>query len=270
MNILFPTDFSENAMKGLNFTIKFVNELGANLHIITSFEDPRPTGTFVSISDILRKDAENDLNKLVESVKDKVTSHIFTFVAQGEPQYAIANYAKRNGIDIIAMPTKGMRNAENMILGSVTKKVISESLKPVLVIPNDSEYHELHGKILFAVDANPILPSESVSFIKSLADRFSTSINFIHVNEINQSVPDELHESLKALFGNYFTELIVKESEGAPANVVTRYALENNYDFTVMIKRKKSFLKTLLSTSQSSKGAGITKVPLIIIQEEEK
>ena len=267
MKILFPTDFSENANKGLAFIIQLVNELGAELHILTSFEDPRPTGSFVSISDILRKDAETDLLKLVAEIQGKVNSEIISFVAQSEPEYAISNYALRHDIDLIAIPTKGMSNVANMILGSVTKRVISEAETPVLVIPIGSDYHLMHGKILFGVDAKPIKSSPGTELINKLAAKFTTQINFIHVNDSSEPVTSDLIKSIETIFGENYGELIIIENERSPAETLSNYAYDNNYDFSVMIKRNKSFLEKLLTNSQSSKSAGITKTPLIIIKE---
>jgi nucleotide-binding universal stress UspA family protein len=268
MNILFPTDFSENAKTGLNFVIQLVNELGANLHLLTSFEDPRPTGSFVSISDVLRKDAENDLAKLVGEIEMKVNSEVKSYVAQSEPEYAISNYASRNAIDLIAIPTKGMSNVGNMILGSVTKRVVAETETPVLVIPIGTDYHEIHGKILFGVDAKPIKSSVGVNLINTLAKKFSTKINFVHIKDENEPVTSELIKSIENTFGDNYGELLIFDKDGSPSETITAYAFDNNYDFAVMIKRKKSFIEKLITSSQSSKSAGITKIPLIIIKED--
>jgi nucleotide-binding universal stress UspA family protein len=266
MNILFPTDFSSNARKGLDYTIDLVNTIGGTIHIITSFEDPRPTGSFVSIADVLRKDAENDMKILTDEVQERLSNDIVSYVAQSEPDYAVTTYASRNAIDLIVIPSKGMSNLENMILGSVTKKVIANSDTPVLVVPSNVKFNGTDPKILFAVDSKPILQTESTDLVIQLLQSLGVKIKFAHVNDKGEPINSELVKSIENIFTTKFEELIILEGT-VPSVTITDYAFENDFDFVIMIKRKKSFLDKLLSTSQSSKGAGITKVPMIIIKE---
>ena len=266
MNILFPTDFSSNARKGLNYAIDLVNSIGGTLHLLTSFEDPRPTGSFVSIADVLRKDAENDMKILVDDIQPKLSNDIISFVAQSEPEYSITAYAVRNNIDLIVIPTKGMSNLENILLGSVTKKVIANADTPVLVVPANSELNGVDPKILFAVDAKPILPTNNTNFINEFVQKLGVKITFAHVNDNKEPVTPNLIQFIVFVFNTNFEDLIILDGD-VPSQIITDYVFENEYDFVIMIKRKKSFLDKLLSTSQSSKGAGMTKVPMIVIKE---
>jgi nucleotide-binding universal stress UspA family protein len=266
MNILFPTDFSSNARKGLDYTIDMVNTIGGTIHIITSFEDPRPTGSFVSISEVLRRDAENDMKILVKEVQARLSNDVISYVAQSEPDYAITTYAARNEIDLIVIPSKGMSNLENMILGSVTKKVIASADTPVLVVPSNAKFNGIDPKILFAVDAKPPVSTESTDLVNKLVNLLGVKIKFVHVNDNTEPINSDLVKSIENIFTTKFEDLIVLDGN-IPSVTITDYAFENDFDFVIMIKRKKSFLDKLLSTSQSSKGAGITKVPMIVINE---
>jgi nucleotide-binding universal stress UspA family protein len=50
------------------------------------------------------------------------------------PAISIADYASRNGIDLVVINTHGRKGIKRFILGSVTEKVIQESPCPVLVL----------------------------------------------------------------------------------------------------------------------------------------
>jgi len=50
------------------------------------------------------------------------------------PAYAITDYAKNHGMELIAMATHGRTGLKKMMLGSVAQKVVHESRVPVLLI----------------------------------------------------------------------------------------------------------------------------------------
>lgn len=49
-------------------------------------------------------------------------------------QKAIANYAKRNGINVLVMVTQGRSGLKKLILGSVVSGVINHTHCPVMVV----------------------------------------------------------------------------------------------------------------------------------------
>jgi nucleotide-binding universal stress UspA family protein len=267
MNILFPTDFSSNAQKGLEYATNLVKSLGGTLHILTSYANPRPTGSFVSFADILKKDAENDLNNLVKENQPKLDQNIITHVAQSEPDNAIFNYAHNNNIDLIIIPTKGMSDIENMFLGSVAKKVVEGAEIPVLVVPSGTEkFNARHSKLLFAIDSKIVKQTFGTDLVRKLAKTLDSKIKFVHVNDESEPLTRETIQSIHNVFGDYYEDLVLLEGN-VPSEIIVEYAFETEYDIVIMVKRKKSFFEKLLTTSQSYKGAGITHVPLLVIKE---
>ncbi len=58
-NILFPTDFSDNANHALKYAVDFALKTGSNLVILNCYAMPSSTvGVMKSIKDILRQDSE--------------------------------------------------------------------------------------------------------------------------------------------------------------------------------------------------------------------
>jgi len=141
--ILYPTDFSECAQAAIPY-IKSMKEAGTKeliiLHVIdirqSTIIDTTAFGeTFVypyDISDILKKEAETQMKKLI-----KQFSRLFKItplIVEGIPFKEIIQTAQQFNVSCIVMGSHGKSNIEEMLLGSVTEKVVRKSPIPCLVI----------------------------------------------------------------------------------------------------------------------------------------
>jgi len=76
-----------------------------------------------------------ELDREAESLR--ATRHLVVrteVVAGGEPARAIVEYAKRHGVDLIAMTTHGRGALKRLVAGSVSEAVIRTSKLPMLII----------------------------------------------------------------------------------------------------------------------------------------
>jgi len=141
--ILYPTDFSECAHASIPY-IKLMKKAGTKeliiLHVIdirqSTIIDTTAFGeTFVypyDISDILKKEAETQMNTLIKKFSRlfKVTP----LIVEGIPFKEIIHAARQYNVSCIVMGSHGKSNIEEMLLGSVTEKVVRKSPIPCLVI----------------------------------------------------------------------------------------------------------------------------------------
>lgn len=141
--ILYSTDFSECAQAAIPY-IKSMKKAGTKeliiLHVIdirqSTIIDTTAFGeTFVypyDISDILKKEAETQMKKLI-----KQFSRLFKItplIVEGIPFKEIIQTAQQFNVSCIVMGSHGKSNIEEMLLGSVTEKVVRKSPIPCLVI----------------------------------------------------------------------------------------------------------------------------------------
>lgn len=141
--ILYPTDFSECADAAIPY-IKSMKKTGTKeliiLHVIdirqSTIIDTTAFGeTFIypyDISDILKKEAETNMKKLIKQFSRmyKVTP----LIVEGIPFKEIIDTAKQRKVSCIVLGSHGKSNIEEMLLGSVTEKVVRKSTIPCLVI----------------------------------------------------------------------------------------------------------------------------------------
>ena len=84
----------------------------------------------------LSKASRHFLNKIKHHLNDET---IHTMVKEGEVAETILEAAKDKSADIIAIGSRSQNWLENVLLGSITEKVIRHTTIPLLIIPIKSE-----------------------------------------------------------------------------------------------------------------------------------
>lgn len=139
------------AVDGSAFTVKAAKYLAANfelfgagaeLHLLT-VRMPIPAGLAVvnarkilgddAIDKYHREEAEAAL-KPAEKILRKAAIPFHSHYTVGTVADEIARYAKKNKMDMIVMGSHGHGALANVIMGSVTTKVLAAATVPVLVV----------------------------------------------------------------------------------------------------------------------------------------
>jgi len=138
--ILYPTDFSDVSMKAVNY-VKQLKDAGAKevtvLHVIDErtlvVPDVFSGIDFMAIENELMRIAEEECNRIVAEFLDKGLNAKFR-VEKGIPFLEILKAAQKEDVSLIVIGSHGKSNIEEMLLGSVSEKVIRKAVRPVLVI----------------------------------------------------------------------------------------------------------------------------------------
>jgi len=138
--ILYPTDFSDVSLKAVNY-IKQLKDAGAKevtvLHVIDErtlvVPDVFSGIDFMAIENELRRIADEECNKIVAEFHEKGLNAKFK-VEKGIPFLEILKAARKEDVTLIVIGSHGKSNLEEMLLGSVSEKVIRKAVQPVLVV----------------------------------------------------------------------------------------------------------------------------------------
>lgn len=149
-NILIALDYDPTAQKVAEQGYALAKSMGAKvtlLHIITdahyySTAGVNPIMGFTDYANVVPLLIENTENLEVETLKflDRTKSHladsnIKTIVKQGNFADSILETAKETGADILVMGSHSRRWLENILMGSVTEKVLKNSEIPLFIVP---------------------------------------------------------------------------------------------------------------------------------------
>lgn len=131
--ILYPTDFSDVSKKPLNY-LKQLMDAGAKEVIVLHVIDERKieaialygTGGSYVLIDKMREEAKRELKKCGFEVKVRIET--------GVPLTEILRVEQEEGVSVTVIGSHGKSNVKEMLLGSVSEKVIRKSERPVLFI----------------------------------------------------------------------------------------------------------------------------------------
>ena len=138
--ILYPTDFSDVSKKALDY-IRQLKEAGTEEVIVLHVIDERGTdamaryasGSYTELIARIEQEAREEEKNIERTLKEsgvKVKVRIQT----GIPLTEILKVEEEEGVSAIVIGSHGKTNLQEMLLGSVSEKVIRKSKGPVLVI----------------------------------------------------------------------------------------------------------------------------------------
>jgi nucleotide-binding universal stress UspA family protein len=140
--ILVPIDGSKLSYDSFQRALELAKIHGSEveiLHVMTFSENlpkeaPQPKTESVSGSDWI-EDYENLLNNALEHAKTVVpVDKVKIKLLLGDPAREIVLKAERGGFDLIVIGSRGFSGLKELVLGSVSRQVVTESKIPVLVI----------------------------------------------------------------------------------------------------------------------------------------
>jgi len=140
MKILLAADDSEYTRRAARHLVKHIGwfarapkVLVLHVHPRIPFPGAAARAGRAAIADYLRESSEKALERATREL-DKGRIAYGTAWTTGDAATEIAAFAKKNGIDLIAMGSHGEGALTNLVLGSVATKVIASVKTPVLVV----------------------------------------------------------------------------------------------------------------------------------------
>ncbi len=134
-NILVAVDGSGSAKKAFEKSIYLAQKCNSNLdlvHVIQCELGGDSATTFEIIEDLKNKAKEMLEEYKIQSAKNNVSIQIM--VTQGDPAQVIIELAKTKSYDLIIMGTRGRTAFQELLIGSVSQKVMHHASCPVMVV----------------------------------------------------------------------------------------------------------------------------------------
>jgi nucleotide-binding universal stress UspA family protein len=143
--ILAGIDGSETARNALNQAIDLAKTTGAQLHIVSAYNDGTlalaaaatdPTGAALAMElGEMRKDARTSAEAMLEAASAEAGGvPVETHAIAGEAAGAICDVAETIGADLIVIGNRGMTGAKRFLLGSVPNRIAHHAPCSVLIV----------------------------------------------------------------------------------------------------------------------------------------
>lgn len=196
MNILIPTDFSENSHNAVKFAMDYFADIPVNFFILHNSlknpsikkEKPEAEGFFEFPNDTLP--FQNSAKMLQEEIKTckllaKNPNHLFYPLHENVLLVeAIRKHIEENEIDYILMGTKGASKTNRNEIGSNTSEVITKVKCPVFVIPENAMFNKIKN-IAFLTDYNCIYRNKVISTLAESLQLQHAALRVLHIRSQN-------------------------------------------------------------------------------------
>jgi nucleotide-binding universal stress UspA family protein len=269
-NILFPTDFSDNARNALMYACDFALKAGATLTIVHACDVPAgAAGTLKSIKHIMLEDAERDLEETMKLVKDfPGGQHLEckTLIRMGHDLSVVTGFCDEYSTDLIIMGTKGSSDIENQLIGSFTLSVIKNVRCPVIAIPHSFVSFKDPHRIVFAADYRHNASLSVLNPMLALARKFGSELHVLNVDAGGTSIHDQEKAELKNQFGSIPCQFFTEEYEDIVEGI-THFIDTDNPDLLVMIIRKYNLFEALFHNSITKQLSFQSRIPVMILHE---
>lgn len=279
MNVLLPTDFSENAWNAISYAIDFFKSKECNfylLHVnrienmVVGTESYMPTTDV--IEEVFVKPSRNKLRQLLKEISEHhKTNKKHSFYTLTDNYFfleSVRKHVEEKKIDMIVMGTKGASGLKEFIVGSNTGDIITKVKCTTLVVPEDAKYNQLE-EIAFPSDFNL---SYDISILKPLTDVIKdtkSNLRIIHIQNKDASLNPE-QQNNKELLNDYFEEfnpsfhfLTNKKVEDA----IQCFVESRNIDMIVMVAKNLNYFQNILFHTKVEKITYHTDVPFLVLHE---
>jgi nucleotide-binding universal stress UspA family protein len=183
--ILCPSDFSDFSVRAVEYAAALAKRFEARLsvlHVLRSVV-AATGGPYFPATGEMRDRAACELRSFVEPAI-QAGAIVATELREGDVWREIQARAAELPADLLVMGTHGRSGFEQLLLGSVTEKVLRRASCPVLTVCHDAErtWREpaLFRRILCATDFSESSPL-TVAFALSLAAEQQAQLTLLHV-----------------------------------------------------------------------------------------
>ena len=136
--VLVPVDGSDNSLRALDAALLLSEKTGAEVTAIHVMEDIpilhiQSEKLLRELVDAYKKETQQILSKCSDIATGKGLS-ITTKLLQGNVGSTILDFCEREKYDVIIIGSRGMGKFKELVLGSVSNKVVHHSSCPVMII----------------------------------------------------------------------------------------------------------------------------------------
>lgn len=270
--ILVPVDGSTSSLMAEETAAKIAKKTGANVTVLHVMREFRLDYKFP-------RNLEKEIVSRIEQEAEKITGEARTlFMEEGvvadskivrwrDPADSILKFS--SDYDLIVMGAHGESEKDPFALGSVTKKVMRYTKKPILIVKNVS----MLSHMLACVDGS----EHSFNALKygiPLAEKMGAKITLLYVQEkkMYEYAPDIVEDLGKKILSKAIetvreTKLKIDErlEVGVPSDVIVEVAEGGNYDLIIMGSRGMGKVKRFLFGSVSEDVSYKAKCSVLIV-----
>ncbi|MBL0017966.1 MAG: universal stress protein [Bacteroidetes bacterium] len=271
--IFVPVDFSDCSDNAIRYAVAIAIRTGAEIFLFNSVQVPLQAAEMATYPlDALEKEAAHRIGNLAQEITTWLDKERFRKlkvhhqVAIGFAAEEIALKAKAMEADLVVMGTRGTGAIEGMILGSNASSVVQNVTCPVLVVPEDAEFHGF-DRIAYASDMHEV-NAKAIQTLVHFASHFHSEINVLHIltkaDELSTEQANSFREQFKkvAKYGKVSFHIAYAEDKSV-ATMIEEFMDSNAVEIVAMVTHHRSFFDKLFHPSLTRRLTVHARKPLL-------
>lgn len=266
MNILLPTDFSDNSKNAAVYALQFFNEVPCTFHLLHVIPVPADKlgAVYVQTSAKIQDEFDRLLNWL-NSIKTN-PQHKFNIVFKANYLIeAVREQVQEKNIDLILMGTKGATNEMCNVVGKNTSDVMMKVKCPVLAISENAIFQE-QKEILFPTDYKIHYGGKMLDTLLNLLSYSKASVKILEIFN-SEREPSEEQKNNRLFLQNFFFPMIPQlqtfyKDEKKSKSILSAH---DNIDMIVLAAKNLNICHKLLHNQQNKTIPFIKQLPLLVL-----
>lgn len=266
--ILLPTDFSENSLNAIDYAMALFEKLPCEFYFLNIqkpsqyvSDDLLVGDPSTSIYEAIANDNKKKLEDLKSTYENRYANYPFEFDIRFDfdsLEDAIQQLVNEENIHLVVMGTNGATDAEEVLFGSNTLRVIRNVRCPILAIPEKFKYQGF-SSLLFTLLEDDHFHPEALHPLADLLRDHIVTLEVLQVNTQKELPPSPILERFAGI--NYHT------LKGVPTEfAISSYEQLLPVDMHAIFIQPKSFFQRVFSRTDKSKISYQTKVPLLVLK----
>jgi len=278
--ILWPTDFSDEALEALLYSRAFAEAFKAKivaLHVVPDISPALYDAALVVKGELAKRVAyvKKETQKKFDSLRKSKNLEFKALIKEGNAAKKILETAEEEKVDLIVLGRRGLSAVEKLFIGSVANQVLRNSSVPLL-LTKKKKGKPRFKKILVPTDFSQQEEAER-DFAWKLAKGFDSRLTLLHVLELHdyEFTPKALDEMFDAVMKR-LKQREKREKEDIPVSEdVTRainaavgivdYAETHKVDMIVISTCVQSKLERFFLGSTTEKVISYSHIPVFAI-----
>lgn len=274
INILLPTDFSDNAWSAIVYALKLYANESCTFYLLNTTQNRIAARALVSghFLEELKNEATKELLQLKEQavVSNTNANHNFEIILSSEKlANAITKSIDKYNISMVVMGTKGDSKTDNIFFGSNTVAVLKNMKTcPVLVVPDEFNFVK-PTQIAFPTDYNRFYNDKELQILRNVTALYNATIRVVHVEEekelskVQQYNISKLDEYLQE-FEHSFHWMPNYDKK---ATVINDFVEELDINILTIVNYKHSFIERIIKEPVVNKIGFHPVIPFLVIPE---
>jgi nucleotide-binding universal stress UspA family protein len=267
MNILLPTDFSENSKNAAAYALQFFEEVPCNFYLLHAY--PASGLAIGANPNIIPAEVQEKFDHLLEWLNGIRKNPEHTLHTSFKVNYlieAVRQQVEEKKIDLILMGTKGATNKKGAIVGKNTSDIMMKVKCPAMAISENAVY-KTYKEILFPTDYKIHYNPKMLETLMVFKNFSKASIKILELFNSDKE-PSEEQEANKSFLQKSFspdTPQVQTFYSSQSSDTTSLFETNPNVDMIVMAAKNLNLCQRLLRNNSQTQIPFIKQLPLLVL-----